>query len=244
MLRIPGMISRRMRLGSPAREAPNSRAPRDPCRPISSAPTTTRKRPPNSSPNDISGTFRKRSRSVMACGSSFADMNQVITAKPTIAVSRTNTPEALRPYSCSPIVTPTTSRLPTSAIMTTVKMRRSDQFLEQSPCRPAPWPRRRGWTATECRPDTAPCRTGAAARNRRGGDRRVTIRETRIGMTTDRTPTTKYRPPTVAMKPGRSSSSRPMRKKRTKIPTLRKSWISPVGSTIPATGPSSTPARV
>lgn len=60
----------------------------------------------------------------MAWGSSLADMHQIITAKPTISVSRTNTPAALRPGSCSPMVTPTTSRLVTSAIITTVKILR------------------------------------------------------------------------------------------------------------------------
>ena len=51
---------------SPDREAPKSSAPSDPCSPISSAPTTTRKRPPINSPNESSGTSTRRCRMVMA----------------------------------------------------------------------------------------------------------------------------------------------------------------------------------
>ena len=58
-LLIPGMMSRRTWYGSVDRAAPKSSAPSEPCSPAFSAPTTTRNRPPNSTPNDSCGTCRK-----------------------------------------------------------------------------------------------------------------------------------------------------------------------------------------
>ena len=120
-LRIPGMISQWMRCGSPDSATPNSSAPRVPCRPIFSAPTTIRNSPPSNRPNDSSGTFTKRCRNRIAGGSTRVDSTQVTTTKPAICRSSVTSPSTLGSW-CSPMVKPTTSSAATSAMATMVKI--------------------------------------------------------------------------------------------------------------------------
>ena len=141
------------------------------------------------------------------------------------------------------MVTPTTSRLITSAMMTAVNILRPISSFS------SPLSDKTLATMPRLDNERMPARQSALVNSRlraKSTPRKseVTSRETRTEMTTDRAPAMKKRPRIVAMKPGMSISSRPIRKKRTKTPMPRKISISLVGSTIPATGPSRTPARV
>ena len=69
----------------------------------------------------------------------------------------------------------------------------------------------------------------------------MTASDTSIDMVTDSTAARKRRPRIADTKPRMSSSSRPMRKKKTKIPMLRTISISVPVLTNPVTGPRITP---
>ena len=142
---MPGMISQWTRCGRPDNATPNSSAPMVPCRPIFSAPTTIRNSPPSSSPNDSSGTFRKRCRNRIAGGSTRVDSTQVTTTNPKICSSRVTIPIRLGSW-CSPMVNPTTSSAATSAIATMVKILRPIGSLR--------WPESASTLATSPRLDS------------------------------------------------------------------------------------------
>ena len=76
------MISRRTWCDSSVSDAPNSNAPSEPCKPITSAPYTIRNSTPSSKPRESCGTWITRCNSATSGGSTRDDSIQDTTAKP------------------------------------------------------------------------------------------------------------------------------------------------------------------
>ena len=196
----------------------------EPCRWIFSAPTTIRKSPPISSPNDNSGTFKMRCKKTIACGRILADRNHATTAKPTICISRRSTLATLSSYSCAPISlmeNPTTSRASNSAMITVVKISRPMGSLK------CPLSASTFATSPRLDSDRMPARASASVKSRLRAkliSKKLDVRTRAMSseMSTDTVAATKNRPRIVATKLGMSISSRPTRKKKTKIPMPKK----------------------
>ena len=140
-------------------------------------------------------------------------------------------------WPASLMVNPTMSKAISSAMITVVNISRPSGSLR---C-----PSSASTLATMPRLDSAKTPDSASAEVKgRSRTKWVTPSAARRGTITDTVAATKNRPRIVATKPEMSTSSSPIRKKKTKTPTLKKRADSSVGSTTPRTGPRRTPVAV